>query len=160
MLLGSFCQQVVLMGCSRQRRSLAGVVMEVVPLPLIDAMKMAAPRGSSFSSRRLASRTGNFWRRVRPLEIFCGDLRRAKSLRWTGGGWGFGPENLGSGARGRFWGSDSCLGMCLGGVCGGGRRRAESGGGDLLGVVGLSFDAQNSSMDILELLGERLLNNE
>ena len=28
------------------------------------------------------------------------------------GGWGFGPGNLSSGARGRFCGSGSCLGIC------------------------------------------------
>ena len=62
----------------------------------------------------------------------------------AGRDWGFGPENLGSGARGRFRGSGGCLGIRPGSACGGGGRRyVESGGGELLGVVGLSLDAQN-----------------
>ena len=54
------------------------------------------------------------------------------------------------GGSGRFWGSGSCLGICPGGVCGGGRCHAESGGGDLLSVVGISLDAQNSGIDMSE----------
>ena len=37
-----------------------------------------------------------------------------------------------------------------GGACGG-RRRVESGGGDLLGVVAFSLGAQNGGVDILKL---------
>ena len=66
----------------------------------------------------------------------------------VGGGWGFGPENLSSGARGWFWGSGSCLGIRRGGVCGGGRCHAESGGGDLLGLVSIRLDAQDSGIDM------------
>ena len=62
------------------------------------------------------------------------------------------PGNLGSGAQGRFWDSGGCSGIRPGGACsggnGGGGRHVVSGGGNLLGVVGLSLDAQNSGLDI------------
>ena len=55
------------------------------------------------------------------------------------------------GGSGRFWGCGSCMGICPGGVCGGGRCRAESGRGDLLSVVGIiSLGAQNSGVDMSE----------
>ena len=54
-------------------------------------------------------------------------------------------------ARGRLqWSSGGHLGICPGGACS--SRRHVQGGGDLLGMVGFSLDAQNGGVNILELL--------
>ena len=55
---------------------------------LIDAMKMAATRGSFFSSRRLASKAGSVWRRVGPLgDLLRGAQKGEKSPLGWGVGW-------------------------------------------------------------------------
>ena len=58
--------------------------MEMVPLSLMDAMKMAASCGGFFPSSRLAKIAGRVCKRVGPFGIFCGDARGAKSLRCAG----------------------------------------------------------------------------
>ena len=82
-MLGGFCQLVKVWGVV-----VGGVspeaVREMVPLSLMVVVKMAASRGSFFSSSRLARRAGSVWRSVGPFGIFCGDPRGAKSLRWAG----------------------------------------------------------------------------
>ena len=58
-----------------------------------------------------------------------------------------------------LWGeSSSRLGIRPRGRACGRRCHVESGGGNFLGMVGLSLDAQNSGIDILELPGECQLN--
>ena len=52
------------------------------------------------------------------------------------------------------WWGDRRLGIRPGGVCSSGCH-VEGGGGDLLGVVGFRFDAQDGGMDELELSDER-----
>ena len=58
--------------------------METVPLSLMDAVTIAVSRGSFFSRRKLAKRSGSVCKRVESLGIFSGVLRGAKSLRWAG----------------------------------------------------------------------------
>ena len=71
-MIGDFSQPVVVWGIEACTVSLGScyIYIGTVLLPLIDAVKMAASRGSFFSSRRLASRAGRVWRRVGPLRIF------------------------------------------------------------------------------------------
>ena len=97
-------------------------------------------RGSSWSRRRLlASGTG-----------------------WGGGSgwweWGFGSGGL---ARRWFRGccGSGCLGVRPGGAYSSGSH-VQGGGGNLLGVVGFGFDAEDCGVDVLELLGECQLNQE
>ena len=62
-------------------------------------------------------------------------------------------------AQRRFRGC--CSGGCLGVRPGGGSgSHVQGGGGNLLGVVGFGFDAEDCGVDVLELLGECQLNQE
>lgn len=71
---------------------------------------------------------------------------------------GYGSLSMGSGAA-WFWGRGNRLGTRLRGACDG-RCHVESGGGNLLSMVGLGLDVEECSGGVLGLLGEWQLNQE